>query len=372
MTLAVIGLGIVAMVVSLVACAVVRRVSARLGAVDTEAMPGQVKLARRAIPNTGGIGICIAIVGTLGVALGGALLVPDVVARLLPASATYLEGAGASAGGAGVLLGGLIALHVLGLIDDRRPLAAMPKLMVMLGVSAAVVLATDTRLLTLLDGHVGGPWLSIAITVLWISTICNAMNFMDNMDGLTGGVAAICSSALAGLAILQGEWFVAATLAVVAGSSLGFLAHNFPPARLFMGDGGSLVLGFALGFLTVRATYLPEDGGAGGNWHATLVPLVVLAVPLYDFCTVVAIRLAHGTSPFKGDTRHFSHRIARRGLSGRATAGMIYALTAVTAMLGLVLATAEPWQAVLIGVSTLLLLMVIALFEQRSSRETSA
>ncbi len=371
MTLAVICLGCVAMAVSLVACAAVRRVSARLGVLDTEAMPGQVKLARRAIPNTGGIGICIALVGTLGVALAGVLLAPELVVRLLPASDAYLKGAGESAGGAAVLLGGLIVMHVLGLVDDRRPLAAMPKLVVMLAVSAAVVLATDTRLLTVLDALVGGPWLSMVITVLWIGTICNAMNFMDNMDGLTGGVAAICATALAGLAVMQGEWFVAATLAVVAGSALGFLAHNFPPARLFMGDGGSLVLGFALGFLTVRATYLPDDGG-GGNWHAALVPLVVLAVPLYDFCTVVVIRLAHGTSPFKGDTRHFSHRIARRGLSGRATAGVIYALTAVTAMLGLVLATAEPWQAVLIGASTLLLLAVIALFEQRSSREPTS
>lgn len=361
---AVLALGAIALVLSVAACGAVLALSRRLGAMDTEPIPGQTKAARRAIPNTGGIGITLAILLPLGAALAGAFLAPEGILRLVPALETHLPGLRAHAGEGLALLGALLALHVLGLIDDRRPLPAWPKLVAILGVAAALVALTDTRLLTLLDDRVGGAWLSFALTVLWLGVVANALNFMDNMDGLTGGVAAITASALAALALHQQEWFVAAALAAVAGASLGFLAWNYPPARLFMGDSGSLVLGLALGFLTVRATYLPETGE--GHWHAALVPLVVLAVPLYDFASVVLIRLSQGKSPFKGDLQHFSHRIHRRGLSPRATAGVIHALTAVTAMLGIVLATTRPWQAALIGASTLLLLLVIALFEHRA------
>ena len=368
MTLAVLALGAAAMVLSCFACAIVRRVSLRVRALDTEPIPGQTKAPRRAIPNTGGIGITFAILATLGGTLAAALLAPGLITRLIPSAEAHLPGLRAHAGEALALLGALLGVHILGLVDDRRPLPAMPKLGAMLAIALGLVLATDTRLLTLLDAHAGGPWLSIGLTVLWLGVVSNALNFMDNMDGLTAGVAAIAAAALGALALVQGEWFVAAALGVVAGSSLGFLTLNYPPARLFMGDGGSLVLGMALGFLTVRATYLPESPEDSGHWHAALVPLVVLAVPLYDFTSVVLIRLAQGKSPFKGDLQHFSHRIHRRGLSPRATAGVIHALTAVTAMLGLVLATSEPWQAALLGASTLLLLCVIALFEHRSTR----
>jgi len=165
--------------------------------------------------------------------------------------------------------------------------------------------------------------------------------------------------------LLNGQWFVAAVCALLVGSVLGFLVFNFPPAKIFMGDGGSLVIGLLLAFLTVRTTYTPLDDASGG-WYAVLMPVVILAVPLYDFVTITLIRLYQGKSPFVGDTQHFSHRIRDRGLGARSTILVIYALTLATGISGLLMTRAVPWQAIVLGLQVLSLLAAIALFEYRS------
>jgi UDP-GlcNAc:undecaprenyl-phosphate GlcNAc-1-phosphate transferase len=258
----------------------------------------------------------------------------------------------------------------MGLIDDRRPLRATPKLLVMLTLAIVVSTATGSRLLTLLDPYVGGAWLSYVVTVLWMVVITNAFNFLDNMDGLSGGVAAIASSFFLVAALVTGQWFIAATLALTAGALLGFLFFNFPwrgPATIFMGDAGSLVVGFLLAFLTVRTTYVATDASA---WYGVFMPLVVLAIPLYDFASVTVIRLSQGKSPFVGDLQHFSHRLVRRGLSRRAAVLVILGFTAVTAIGGISLESLKPWQAALVGVQTLLVLMVLATWEWSEVRQS--
>ena len=132
-----------------------------------------------------------------------------------------------------------------------------------------------------------------------------------------------------------------------------------------MGDGGSLIIGLLLAFLTVRTTYTPLDDSAGG-WYSVLMPVVILAVPLYDFVTVTLIRISQGKSPFVGDMQHFSHRIRDRGLGSRSTILVIYALTLATGISGLLMTRAAPWQALVLGVQVLALLAAIALFEYRS------
>lgn len=154
-------------------------------------------------------------------------------------------------------------MHVLGLFDDRKALGPMFKLVVQLAIIAALVLAANRRILTFLDEKIpGGRGVSIILTILWIAAVTNAFNFLDNMDGLSAGVAAVCTAAFLVATLSIGQWFVAAGLALLLGSTLGFLWHNFPPAKIFMGDGGSLLLGFILGVLTVLTTYL-SPGGAG-------------------------------------------------------------------------------------------------------------
>ncbi len=378
-----IGLVVVAWLVTVPATLIVRAIGRRMNALDGPGVAGQVKAASRRVPNTGGIAIM------LGIALPmlAGLLVTQSPPETCPVQANvpelvqHMPGLRATADEAIVLLAGLLVLHVMGVLDDRQPLGPWVKLMVLLGVTGAVVWWTDTRLLTLLDGRLGGAGMaaSIVVTVLWIVVVTNAMNFLDNMDGLSAGVGAIAGACFLAAAIVHGQWFVASMLAVLVGACGGFLVFNFPwrakrdggggggagGATIFMGDGGSLVIGFLLGFLTVRTTYYAPD--AAGGWYGVFMPLVVLAIPLYDFVSVVVIRLSQGKSPLVGDLQHLSHRLVRRGLSKRAAVLVIHGLTAITAIGGIALGSLEPWQAVLVGVQTVLVLAVLAVFEHRAA-----
>jgi UDP-GlcNAc:undecaprenyl-phosphate GlcNAc-1-phosphate transferase len=372
-----------ALLISLLMSAILVRLGHRLGTFDSPGVPGQVKDAPRRVPNTGGIAIFWAIAAPMLLGLAyfhGVNPSHDAQWRtgwtLIPADAhEYVAGIRQMTPMALLLLASLFLLHLLGLVDDRRPLGPWVKLTLMAVPAAAVPLLSDTRLLTLLDGHVGGAWLSIGLTVLWFVVVSNALNFMDNMDGLSAGVTAIAGTCFLA-ATLSGphpQWFVAACLALMVGACLGFLAFNAPRrggARIFMGDGGSLVLGFLLAFLTARTTYVPATAppALSGAWHAVFMPLVVLAVPLYDFTSVVLIRLSQGRSPFIGDLQHLSHRLTQRGLSRAAAVYMIWGLTAVTGLSGILLASSRPWQAAMICAQTLIILLVIALFEYTIAR----
>jgi len=341
------------------------RLSHRVGALDTEAIEGQVKMERRRVPNTGGVGIALGVVGPLVVGLGLAM---TGALGSIEALEPHLEGIRGELPGALALLGGLLWLHGLGLIDDRRPLGPWVKLLAM-ALPALVVAwpteALDTRLLTLLDAPAGGPWLSVLVTVLWFLAVTNAFNFLDNMDGLSAGVAAVAGACFLATAVIHGQWFVGATLALLVGSCLGFLPFNFPRARVFMGDGGSLVLGFLLAFLTARITYIGEDGW-DARWYGALAPLVVLAIPLYDLVTVSAVRISQGKSPMVGDLQHVSHRLVRRGLSKRDAVLVVWGFTLVTGLAGIALPASRPWVAVAVFLQVMTLLGVVAVFEYAS------
>jgi UDP-GlcNAc:undecaprenyl-phosphate GlcNAc-1-phosphate transferase len=258
-----------------------------------------------------------------------------------------------------LLVAGLL-MHVLGLIDDRRALGPYFKLFWQLAVITGLVLAQHLRILTLL-----GVIPSTIITVLWIGVVTNAFNFLDNMDGLSAGVAVVCGTAFFITTLFIQQWFVAAALALFLGSVMGFLCFNFPPATIFMGDSGSLVVGFILGVLTVQTTYLRHDENFANGWYAVFAPVVVLAVPLYDLLVVSAIRLSRGRSPFVGDTNHFSHRLVARGMSRRTAVLCLYLVTAATAIAAILLPEVNTTRAaILIFCQTLLILGVVALLEQ--------
>ncbi len=268
-----------------------------------------------------------------------------------------------------------LAMHLMGVIDDKRALGPYGKLLTQLLVTTSLVvfaewLAQSTpslqlRVLTALDGPTGSAIPSILLTVMWIVAITNAFNFLDNMDGLSAGVAAICAVAFWITAMSIGQTFVAGALAIFIGAVLGFLVWNFPPARIFMGDSGSLVLGFVLGVLTVKTTYLPAGDALGAGWYAVFVPVIVLAMPLYDLIVVSAIRLSRGKSPFVGDTNHFSHRLVARGMSRRTAVLCIYLVTFATSIAAVLLPQVKTsFAALLIFAQTILVLGVVALLEQ--------
>ncbi len=357
----------VSFVLALAGSAVLVRTGHKLGHLDSQGVAGQVKADPRAVPNTGGIAITLAIVAPIAALLVALQLLPIESAAIPEALRAHLAGLAERGAEAWALLAAVLVLHALGLVDDRKPLGPRIKLGVMTMVALGLtLLSPETRLLMLLDAHVGGSWLSIAITVLWFLAVINAMNFLDNMDALAAGVAAVAGACFLVTTLTGGQWFVSAVLALLIGAVLGFGALNRPPAKLFMGDGGSLVLGLLLAFLTVRTTYVDPVLGTGGL-HAALMPLVVLAVPLYDLVSVVAVRLSQGKSPMVGDLQHLSHRLVKRGLSRPGAVGLIIGLTGATGIAGMLLAQADARGAWLIGVQTGLLLVLLAAFERGSS-----
>lgn len=366
MMLAALGLLLVlSLGLSVLLTATVRALGRRRGLLDTPGSEGHAKRLRR-VPNIGGIAvfcsIALPMLGALAAVHFG-LLRQMAELESLRGLAEHLPGLIEQTGLAVALLLGALAVHIVGLIDDRRPLGPGVKLTVTVIVALMIVIPFDVRLLELLDAYAGGRWLSIVLTVLWIIVVTNAMNFMDNMDGLAAGVAAVAGSFFLAAAVLNGQWFVGATLSLLVGSVLGFLVFNAPRqggATIFMGDGGSLVIGFILAVLTVRTTYYTTGSGA---WYALFMPVCVLAVPLYDFVTVTLIRVVHGRSPFVGDQRHFSHRLRDRGLSTTRTVLVVCGLTGLTGIGGVLLGQVGPWQAALIGIQTVLALGVLALYE---------
>lgn len=358
----------VSLVLAWIGSIVLTRLGHRMGHLDTPGVDGQVKAQARGIPNTGGIAITLAIVLPMaGLMMVIPLLAGDSPSALLPeALREHAAGLASQAGEAWILIACIVVLHILGLIDDRKPMGPRLKLGVMTLVALTLTLSSpQTRLLVLLDAHVGGSWLSIALTVLWFLAVINAINFLDNMDALAAGVVAVASACFLVTTLGGGQWFISAMLALVLGAVLGFGVLNRPPAKLFMGDGGSLVLGLLLAFLTVRTTYVDPTGTTGGL-HAALMPMVVLAVPLYDLVSVVVIRISQGKSPMIGDLQHLSHRLVQRGFSTAGAVGFIVGLTAATGIAGMLLAQADTRGAWLIGVQTVLLLTLLAAFERGS------
>ena len=197
--------------------------------------------------------------------------------------------------------------------------------------------------------------------VFWIVLIINAFNFLDNMDGASAGIAAITSTILFTAAATSGQVFVGGLALVFIGSLLGFLVFNFPPAKIFMGDAGSLVVGFFVAMLTVRTTYYHQ--AQSGQWYPVFMPIVVMAVPLYDFASVTVLRISQGKSPFVGDTQHFSHRLKRHGLTDTQTVLTLYLATLCTGLSAIFLYQVNLTGAILIFVQTIMVLGIIAILE---------
>lgn len=338
----------------------------KAGMLDTAGSTGHDK-ALRSIPNIGGVGIFLGAVGPLVVGLA-LLSMSGSVWQVFPEFARpSAELVATSLPTWIAIVTVALVLHVMGLVDDRRSLGAGLKLLMQIVLAACLVLLFDVRLLQLLDdlGTIG--WVcSVVLTILWLVVITNAFNFLDNMDGLAAGVGAIAALVLVVATMMNAQWFISISLALLVGAQVGFLLFNFPPAKIFMGDGGSLVIGWLLAVATVRTTFVDTadpDYALGSAWYGVLMPVVVLAVPLYDFTSVVVVRTLQGRSPFVGDQQHFSHRLVTRGLSSRRAVLVIWALALATGMSGILLGSARPWMAVLIGVQTLFLLGILAVLE---------
>jgi UDP-GlcNAc:undecaprenyl-phosphate GlcNAc-1-phosphate transferase len=219
------------------------------------------------------------------------------------------------------VIGGMIIIHLVGLVDDFRNLRAILKLIIQI-VAAIVVTLGPFRIeritvpfiwYTVELGLLGYP-----VTVLWIVAVSNAVNFIDGIDGLAGGSSAITVLFLAVIALLVGQGVTALLAIGIFGSLVAFLMFNGPPARIFMGDSGSYVLGFALGVFPL----ILADGT--GNSLDMIPAITLLAIPILDMATSVLRRMRRGKHPFSADREHVHHRLMDRGLGTWRILAVIY------------------------------------------------
>jgi UDP-GlcNAc:undecaprenyl-phosphate/decaprenyl-phosphate GlcNAc-1-phosphate transferase len=264
-----------------------------------------------------------------------------------------------------ILLSALV-LFLLGLWDDKKHLGPFFKLVVQFAVAITAAAFAEVRVEFFIENKI----ITTALSAFWIVLIINAFNFLDNMDGASAGIAVIVSSILFTAAAVSGQVFVGGLALIFIGTLLGFLVLNFPPAKIFAGDAGSLVIGFFLAMLSLRTTYYNQ--AQSGQWYSVFTPLIVMAVPLYDFISVTALRIKQGKSPFVGDTQHFSHRLKKRGLTDTQTVLTLYLATLCTGLGATFLYQVNLTGAFLIFAQTLLVLAIIAVLETTSGNEKNA
>ena len=210
-----------------------------------------------------------------------------------------------------VVLGLALCLGVMGLVDDLRGIRPSVRLMIEL-IIAVVVFAYGVKFETNLPIAI-----NFVITVIWVVGITNALNLLDNIDGLAAGITGIAALVFYFIAHSNGQPFTALLAVGLAGSSFGFLKSNFHPAKIYMGDAGSLYLGFLLAYIGLKIKVDPKETSQ------ILVPFVVMGVALLDTSMVVISRIRRGVSPFSGGKDHLSHRLMRLGLSVRRSVTFI-------------------------------------------------
>lgn len=221
------------------------------------------------------------------------------------------------------------ALFLLGLIDDALELSPQLKFLVQLLVAIAAV-TLGVRLTV-----IPWPWLAVPLSVFWLVGVTNAVNILDNMDGLSSGVACVAGIVLALSAWLGGSPATATLGAALAGCAAGFLIYNFNPAKIFMGDCGSLFLGFTLAALAILETQ--DAGGASHLVLALLIPLGALVVPIFDTTLVSFQRTSHGRSIAQGGRDHSSHRLVFLGLSERRAVSVLLLISLAGGVVSLAL-----------------------------------
>ncbi|MBI1284973.1 MAG: undecaprenyl/decaprenyl-phosphate alpha-N-acetylglucosaminyl 1-phosphate transferase, partial [Thiobacillus sp.] len=230
----------------------------------------------------------------------------------------------------------------------------------MLGIKIRLVAQTAAALILIAAGVriqlFGLPLLDNALTIFWVVALTNAVNFLDNMDGLAAGLSGIAAGFFTLIAFNEGLTLVSAISAALMGSAVGFLIYNFNPASTFMGDMGALVLGFVLAVIGIKLKFTsPPDV----TW---MVPLLVLALPLFDISLVVFTRIMEGRSPGQAGKDHTSHRLMSLGLSQRWTLFVLYSACLFFGTLGVLVTVAPPDRALWIGLSGLGLLGALFIF----------
>ena len=238
----------------------------------------------------------------------------------------------------GAIVAGATLLALIGYLDDRRHLSPLIRLVVMT-VAAAVAALAGVRI-----DLFGSALIDIPLTLFWIVALINAINWIDNMDGLAAGTAAITAGFFLLLALSQGQILVSMLAAAIFGSAVGFLIYNFNPSSTFMGDMGAYTLGFVLAILAIKLKFAAQPLNV--TW---MVPVFVLALPIVDINLAIVTRLLERRPLMLAAKDHVSHRLLRLGLTQRQTLALLYLFSLVYGLFALGISQAAPEQALAIG-----------------------
>ena len=293
-----------------------RRAALRFGVTDK---PDARKIHTNPVPLLGGLAIYVAFIVAL-LLLGDRRYVNEVV---------------------GIFVGATL-VSLMGVVDDRWGLGSYAKL-------GGQLFAAGILIYSGVQVRLFGSWLDIAVTIVWVVGITNALNLLDNMDGLSGGVAMIAATFFVLLASLSDQYLVGALAAALAGACAGFLFYNWNPAHIFMGDSGSLFIGFLLAAVGIKLRF-PSNS----NVVTWMIPVMVLAVPIFDTTLVFISRLRRRLNPLTTPGKdHLSHRLALLTGSRREAVLMVYLIGGVTGLLGVFLTQATLAEGMIAGSAVL-------------------
>ena len=329
---------LIAFVVSFALTPVVKILAQKVGAMD---VPGEARRVHdHPIPRMGGLAIFLGFIVSM-------LLFVDITQEVR-----------------GILLGSIIIV-ITGVIDDIISLRAWTKFLIQILSAVIAVLhgvvinvVSNPNVFSSQEAIVLG-WLAIPLTVLWIVGITNSVNLIDGLDGLAVGVSTISCVTILVVALLVSEPNVALIVAALAGACIGFMPYNLNPARIFMGDTGSLLLGYVLATVSVLGLF---------KFYAIVtfvVPVLALAVPLSDTLFAFCRRILHGQSPFHADRGHFHHKLMDLGLNQKQAVAILYAISATLGLAAVVLTTKGSIRIALL-VLALLIGFVVCAFIRKS------
>ena len=306
-----------ALIFSLLLVPLVAKLAVKIGAVDK---PNARKVHTRIMPRMGGLAIYISFFAVLFLSQG-------MTRQLL-----------------GLFLGGTV-LVLVGIVDDMKDIPAKVKLCGQI-LAACIVVGFGVRVDFMPDIFFGGMFqlsiFSAPFTVIWIVAITNAVNLIDGLDGLAAGISTIAAITMAIVGYASGQYLMASMAMILIGATLGFLKYNFHPASIFMGDTGSMFLGYNLSVLAVM-------GFAKSFTLLSLVPpLLVLAIPILDTLFAIIRRKMNNKPIFKPDKNHLHHCLLKYGFSHRDTVLVIYAVSAVLALCGLIMTYLNSTQGILL------------------------
>src|SRR5712691_10680555 len=319
----------------------VRVIALRVGMVD---LPGPRKVHLTPIPLLGGVAIYLAVILAVLFAFHG------------PARTQI----------AGILLGATLVAAV-GILDDRGLLHHQVKLFAGMPLAAAILLVSEIRaqFFSVILGGRSGDLLDAALTVVWVVGITASFSILDHMDGLCAGVAAMASVFFTLLAYLNGQTLVTTLAAAVLGAAAGFLRWNFKPAKIFMGDGGAMFLGFLMATLGLKLR--PADSPLPTSW---LVPVLILGVTIFDTTLVTISRSRRGLLPFATPGKdHVAHRLANLGLGQRGAVLTLYGLGGVFGLLALGVSRLPVGQGYALAALTLLAVLTAVVLLERAPYE---